>query len=144
VKKETIVQVFDWLSTDPEIFSLLLLVPKTATPIEPDPIEVDKRICKTRQVGDVTDNKPRLAIWGRNPKTLHGRWSQRELEIDILVPLQLQKSTGLALDLGNRIKDIMKTKRLGTRIVDIKIDPDLPTAFGWYKSAVRITYNYLG
>jgi hypothetical protein len=138
--KQTVVNVFNYLTADPQILSLLGLTLST-TPLEAELVEIDRRVCKTKQVGDVTDNKPRLAIWIETLGSFNRFVSRKALEVDILIPLAMQRYKGVAYDLSERIASVLSDKPLGTGVKNIQKLYDRKTAPGWYKASVRLTYN---
>ena len=83
--KEIILQAYNLLAEDSEILSLLGLQ-LSVSPLLSEYQEIDRRIGKTKQVVDVVDGKPRLAIWIHSRTPHNRRVSNYTLEIDILVP----------------------------------------------------------
>lgn len=135
---ERLVTIYDCLSQDPDILEAMGLTGELDQLIQ-------TRICKSKQFGNVTDDNPRIAIWEGTPRPQNEKVNTHRLNLDIVVPLESQRSRGLALAIADLIKvcKALKSASMGTGLHYVTTKPDQQTAIGWYKATVVYTYNYI-
>lgn len=102
---------------------------------------IDERIIKTKQLANPADRSPRIAIYERRSSPQNSKVYTHTLIVDAIVPLETQRSKGLALDMSERIKGSLNKKPIGRRLFWDNTLEDQPTAYGWYKTSVIFTYN---
>lgn len=137
--KETLIAVFNYLSDDVSLLTLMGLDPNSNS-------QLYNRIVKTKQLSNVADRNARLAIYEKRPERHNQLVHGHTLVVDILVPLEIQQRTGLACDMANRVKIAVDRKSISygancrKLIWHITLE-DQPTSYGWYKTSVVFTYN---
>jgi len=134
--KETLVAIYNYLTADDLLLSLMGINSPT-----PNPKLIQSRINKTRQLGNVADRYPRLAIYEKRPSPQNRRVATHTIVVDAIVPLETQSTTGLALDMAERIKISLDKKPIGMKVRWEATLDDQPTAYGWYKTSVLFTYD---
>lgn len=133
--KDNLTRAYDYLVSDPEILTLMDLEGA-------GPEEIQLRICKTRTIGNVADEKIRIAIWESDSIPYSSRVSGHTLVIDVLAPLYLHRQTGVVLDILSRVRKVLDRKPIGRGLKFEKFDPDESTARGWYKGSIKFYYNF--
>jgi hypothetical protein len=137
-EKDILRTVYEYLSKNQDLLTILGLTGA-------DGPTISKQILKTRQIGNQADRKPKLAIWEPRPVPLSSKVNAHTLNIDVIVPLESQRTQGLALTISNIIKcdkDLRKA-RIGTGLHYVTTRPDQQTAPGWYKAQVVFQYNFI-
>jgi hypothetical protein len=135
--KQTIISTYNYLSKDSVILSLLGLSSAS-------PEVIEDRISKTRQIGTPNDDSRRLAIWEDKEIEINRRVNRHTLVIDIIVTLQDQTSSGVALRLLGEVKRVLDKRPVGTKLKFQVNNSDLPIGLGWYKAQARFYYNQVG
>jgi hypothetical protein len=145
ITQRSILEAYNALSTDPQLLRLLGFNRADGTP-RLDAKLLEERITKTRQSGIVAGDYMRLGIWEDKPEPINRKANQHILYIDVVVPLVRHQATGIALELAGRIKPVLllQRKKFGTGLRYETTIPDLVIGQGWYKCAVKFTYNRVG
>jgi hypothetical protein len=144
ITKRSILEAYNALSVDSQLLDYLGFTRSGSRVLNPNLLE--SRITKTRQSGIISGDYIRLGIWEDKPEPINRRVNQHTLYIDVVTPLSRQQSDGIALNIAGRIKPILlaQRKKFGTGLKYETTIPDLVIGQGWYKCAVKFTYNRVG
>ena len=132
--KATLVAVYNYIVADSQLLTLMGL---TGLP----PSAISERIGKTRQLANVADRLPRLAIYETDPVPQNRRVSTHTLVVDIVVPLEVQMSKGLAFDIATRIRAALQGKSICMGFKWQTTLDEQKTAYGWHRTSVLFTYD---
>ena len=103
------------------------------------PLERSQNIVPMRRPPSGASAKPRLSLYLKFGKNLGYNVTTNQLVVDIYVPLPLQRDTGVAFDIANRVKELLDKKPIGRGLRWLSTDPDRPSTTGWHKATVVFT-----